>query len=131
MNDNNHYMKTGEVGFCPKDGELTEVVVLPQDRLQARIAKKARALDELGVADCELPLAIGRTVHLLRMSANDILDDWWVAIVDDGLNREALEGLLETLIDHQAKLCLLAELLGDQLDRPLDLLRLAAERLEV
>lgn len=145
-----NFMKTGEVGFCPTCGTVAEVVVLPQDRLQARIAKAAGkkfpgidqpgwlpkavtmvyeaacwAVDDLyGIvtADVEHNASEGQRVTKEALASVPLLATW--------IDADALGELRETLLEIQMRLCLAAEALSEAADEPVDLMRLAAERLE-
>lgn len=118
--NSNLYTKTGEVGFCPTCGTLTEVVVLPDDRLQALIGRAMERTPQLAGADEPAD-------HL--QGALHSLETFWASAVDDYLDGDWGE-LRENLIELQCWLSLAGEAIGELLDEPVDLMRLAVERLE-
>lgn len=121
------FMKTGEVGFCPTCGTITEVVVLPDDRLQARVVRGARRRLEEAARGNGTPYIEGVVFFVRRLQQA-------IGRVSEGLpidrEEEGLLELMEDLVEVQIWLALTGEKVGELLDEAVDLLRLAAERVE-
>ena len=109
------YMETGELGFCPICGTISEVVVLPDDRLQARIAKLMERL-----AYSNRPESVTANV-IVRECIRNIR-----ATVENIVGAE----IKDELVSMQIWLALAAEMQGEVINEDIDLMRLAVERLE-
>ena len=110
------YMETGELGFCPVCRTISEVVVLPDDRLQARIAKLMERLaysnrPESVTADMVVRDCFDRIREIVKMPYG--------------------RSVKEMLVSMQIWLALAAEMQGEVIDEDIDLMRLAVERLEL
>jgi isocitrate dehydrogenase len=109
------YMETGEMGFCPVCGTTSEVVVLPDDRLQKRIAKLVEQIVHPYIEK-------DRTAdQLVRYAFMEIRD-----VVEAPYGRD-VKTMLVTL---QGLLVMAAEAQGEVIDEEIDLMRLTAETLE-
>lgn len=116
MGDFGKYMETGEMGFCPVCGTTSEVVVLPDDRLQKQIAKLMEQVCQAGQLKNETPDVIVR-VCFKRIRET----------VEAPYGRD----IKEMLVAMQALLMLAAEAQGEVIGEEIDLVRLTVEALEV
>jgi hypothetical protein len=115
MSEKGKFMETGEMGFCPVCGTTSEVVVLPDDRLQARIAKLVERLVYPFVPEGNTPIMI------LRESFVQIRE-----ILEPPYGRN----VREMLVCIQALLVMAAEAQGELTGEEIDLVRTTVETLE-
>lgn len=109
------YMETGEMGFCPVCGTTSEVVVLPDDRLQKRIAKQMERICESDAPEWTADLIVRKCFERIR------------EIVEAPYGCE----VSEMLVAMQALLAMAAEAQGELLGEEIDLVRLTVEALEI
>ena len=110
------FMETGEMGFCPVCGTTSAVVVLPDDRLQKRIAKLMES--HLITHYPELVAAPGDALQFCFT---------WIETISE---HSGEFGLKELLAGIQVVLALAAEALGELNNEDIDLMRNAMEFLE-
>lgn len=109
---------TGEFGFCRNCGEARPVLMPGGDRLQARLR---RAFDQLAKRD-------GQDVEEF---AEQLMEAGVAEIRQFGLLDHPVPARLEVgLVAMMQALILVERHLERRLDRPIDLLRLATERIE-
>ena len=147
--------ESGEVGFCNHCFETVPVIVPPDDRLQARVAKAtakrgyragwtatqflarqlAKIVEELGEVGAHLVgLVPSQFMYHLQDAADIgkyIFDarlptDWG----DWPMTEEAMDKLAGELADVQVVLCNMAAALEELRGEPVDLMKLAVEKAE-
>lgn len=107
------FMETGEMGFCPVCGTTSAVVVLPDDRLQKRIAK----------------LVEQKILEEINGSPEDVVKDC-IQWIRNTVDRRDDFTYKEILVTIQIILAFAGEAFGELLNEPVDLMRLALETLE-
>jgi hypothetical protein len=115
MDERRKFMETGEMGFCPVCGTISDVVVMPDDRLQKRIAKLMEKVCQAGQLKNETP---------------DIIVRVCFARIRETLETPYGRDVKEMLVAMQALLMLAAEAQGELLGEEIDLVRLTVEALE-
>jgi len=147
--------ESGEVGFCSHCFETVSVIVPPEDRLQARIARAtakrgyregwtatqflarqlAKIVEELGEAGAHL---VGLVPPVFMYRLQDAADlgkyifdarlpaDWG----SWPMAPEAMDRLAGELADVQVVLCNMAAALEELRGEPVDLMSMAAEKAE-
>lgn len=116
MDERRKFMETGEMGFCPVCGTISDVVVLPDDRLQKRIAKlMERQLLVL------YPEFESNPIDVVRLGTE------WIETITEHSGEFNYK---EILVGIQMILTLAAEALGEVTGEEIDLMRLAMEFLE-
>ena len=147
---------TGEFGFCKTCGDVVEVAVGPNDRLQRRIFQAverrgyvgnwsmgqflarqvAKLGEELGEMGFELPLELPpRVQENLLVAAQTCKmafdgDDWPDTGLDRGVQEWRLRKILAEAADMQVVLACVGETLGALLNEDVDLMQEAVRKAE-
>lgn len=145
-------MKTGEVGFCKTCGDLVNVAVPPEDRLERRIvraverrgyrgrwtaaqflarqmAKAAEELSELaGAIDWMLPPELGQAIEAAGDLGKLSFDHGYWA--DSSVMEDTVRQALKELSDLQVVLVCAKAAVEELVGEDIDLMRLAAEKAE-
>lgn len=125
---------TGEYGFCPRCGEVAEVVVTAKDRLRFRLVRAAtiKAARVNGVQGNPLQrLRHHLTGMLMSGAAAQALSNYGLVGGDPQRNsRSAVIELRRRMQEVMQELVIAEANLAAWLDTPVDLLREATEELE-
>lgn len=150
----NEPINTNEYGFCGVCGETVRVMILPEDRAQARVAlavakrgyrrgwsgdqflgrQLAKMMEELGEAGAHLagcvPFDLMERLQNLADQAKMYFDtgnpqDW-----GGYLNEDDFLSLADELADMQVVLFNMASVLGELAGEPLDVVKMALEKAE-